>query len=105
MSGKSLIKICLRKPISPSKRRKLAGGAKAQTKGIITNYYLRFIDKILEEMAKYPQMKDHYVLTNDAPIHTSKLIRVAIESRGYKYVRHHFEKRCMSLKILEFPGH
>ncbi|GAA5810908.1 hypothetical protein MFLAVUS_004336 [Mucor flavus] len=50
--------------------------------GIITNHYLRFIDDILEEMDTYPEMKGHYLLMDNAPIHTSKLIRVAIESCG-----------------------
>lgn len=74
------------KAYSPSKKRKLAGGAKVQTKGTITNHYLRFIDDILEEMDKYPEMKGHYLLMDNAPIHTSNLIRVAIKSRGYKCI-------------------
>lgn len=86
ISSKGLIKVCVRKSIPPSKKRKLAGGAKAQTKGTITNHYLRFIDDILEEMDKYPEMKGHYLLMDNAPIHTSKLIRVAIKSLGYKCI-------------------
>lgn len=86
ISSKGLIKVCLRKPIPPSKKRKLAGGAKVQTKGTITNHYLRFIDDILEEMDKYPEMKGHCLIMDNAPIHTSKLIRATIESRGYKCI-------------------
>ena len=37
-------------------------------------------------MDKYPEMKGHYLLMDNAPIHTSKLIRTTIESRGYKCI-------------------
>ncbi|KAI8988442.1 hypothetical protein BDF20DRAFT_855702 [Mycotypha africana] len=67
ISSKGLIKVCLRKPLPPSEKRKLAGGAKAQTKDTVTNHYLKFIDDVLEEMDKYPEMKGHYLLMEMLP--------------------------------------
>lgn len=83
---KGLIKICLRKPIPPesSKKRKLAGGAKKLTKGTNTNHYVNFVNDILKEMDKFPEMKGYFLIMDNAPIHTNKIIRSIIEERGYR---------------------
>ena len=47
ISAKDLIKISLRKPMYSSKKRKLAGGRKLQTKGTVTNHYVNFIKDVL----------------------------------------------------------
>lgn len=37
-------------------------------------------------MDKYPEMKGHYLIMDNAPIQTSKIIRKVIEPRGYRYI-------------------
>jgi transposase len=86
ISAKGLIKISLRKPMVPSKKRKLAGDRKQQTKGTVTNHYVNFIKDVLAEMDKFPEMKRHYLTMDNVPIHTGKIIGEMIEERGYKYV-------------------
>ncbi|KAG1137510.1 hypothetical protein G6F38_011255 [Rhizopus arrhizus] len=81
-----IIKISLRKPIPFSKKRKLAGDKKQQTKGTVTNHYVNFIKDILAEMDTFPEMKGHYLIMDNAPIHTSKIIGEMIEERGYKCI-------------------
>lgn len=83
---KGLIKICLRKPIPPesSKKRKLAGGVKKSSKGTTTNHYVNFVKDILNEMDRFPEMKGFFLIMDNAPIHTNKLLRSIIEDRGYR---------------------
>ncbi|KAG0736280.1 hypothetical protein G6F57_014189 [Rhizopus arrhizus] len=40
----------------------------------------------LDEMDKYPHMKGHYIVMDNAPIHTHENIKKYIEYRGYKGV-------------------
>ncbi|CEP16413.1 hypothetical protein [Parasitella parasitica] len=86
ISSKGLIKVCLRKPVPPpsSKKRKLTGTTKKQTKGTNTNHYANFVSDILAEMDKFPEMKGHFLIMGNAPIHTNKIIRTMIEERGYR---------------------
>lgn len=69
-----------------SKKRKLAGDRKQQTKGTITNHYINFIKDVLAEMDKFPEMKGHYLIMDNAPIHTGKIIGEMIKERGYKCI-------------------
>jgi transposase len=85
-SAEGLIKISSRKPIPFSKKRKLGGDKKRQTKGTVTNYYVNFIKDILAEMDKLPEMKGHCLIMDSAPIHTSKIIGEIIKERGYKCI-------------------
>ncbi|GAA5803518.1 hypothetical protein HPULCUR_009000 [Helicostylum pulchrum] len=82
-SAKGPIKVFLRKPIPPSKKRKLLNGKQHQAKRIVTSHYLSFIQDVLAEMDQFPEMRDHYLIMDNAPTHTSKLIRETIEDRGY----------------------
>lgn len=43
-----------------------------------------FIAKTLDEMDKFPEMKDFYLVMDNAPIHTSQDITTMVEARGYK---------------------
>ncbi|KAG1285866.1 hypothetical protein G6F62_011781 [Rhizopus arrhizus] len=45
-----------------------------------------FIKATLDEMDKYPEMKGHYLVMDNAPIHSSTDIGKYINSRGYRYV-------------------
>ena len=53
---------------------------------IVTGYYLIFLKATLHEMDKYPDMKGHYLVIDNAPIHSSTDIGKYINSRGYRYV-------------------
>ncbi|OBZ90452.1 hypothetical protein A0J61_01499 [Choanephora cucurbitarum] len=44
------------------------------------------IDDTPEGMDRYPEMKGHYLLMANAPVHTSRLIMFAVESRGHKCI-------------------
>ncbi|CEP12412.1 hypothetical protein [Parasitella parasitica] len=85
-SARGLIKVSLRKPVPPSKKRKLAGGAKQQTKGTVTNHYVNFISDIMNEMDKFPEMKGSFLIMDNAPIHTNKIIKQMIEERDYRCI-------------------
>jgi transposase len=76
----------LRKPIPFLKKRKLAGDKKQQTKGTVINHYVNFIKDILAEMDKFPEMKGHYLIMDNAPIHTGKIIGEMIEERSYNCI-------------------
>ncbi|EIE77963.1 hypothetical protein RO3G_02667 [Rhizopus delemar RA 99-880] len=55
-------------------------------RGIVTGNYLSFLKATLDEMDKYPEMKGHYLVMDNAPIHSSADIRKYIYSRGYRCV-------------------
>ncbi|KAG2213441.1 hypothetical protein INT47_009115 [Mucor saturninus] len=76
----------LRKPMVPSKKRKLAGDRKQQTKGTVATHYANFIKDVRAGMDKFPEMKGHYLIMDNAPIHTGKIIGEMIEERGYKCI-------------------
>ncbi|CEP15814.1 hypothetical protein [Parasitella parasitica] len=86
ISAKVLIKISLKKPMSPSKKRKLAGGRKQQTKGTVTNHQVYFIKEVLAEMDKFPEMKGHYLIMDNAPIYTGKIIGEMTWECGYNCI-------------------
>ncbi|KAG1298400.1 hypothetical protein G6F66_001759 [Rhizopus arrhizus] len=55
-------------------------------KRTVTGHYLSFLKATLDEMDKYPEMKGHYLVMDNAPIHSSTDIGNYIHSRGYPYV-------------------
>ncbi|KAG2195416.1 hypothetical protein INT47_002855 [Mucor saturninus] len=81
---KVLLKVCLRKPVPPPsfKKLKLTGGAKKHAKGTNTNRYVNFIS----EMDKPPEMNGHFLIMDNAPIYTNKIIRPIVEESGYRCV-------------------
>ncbi|KAG1441279.1 hypothetical protein G6F56_011556 [Rhizopus delemar] len=92
ISARDVISIEIRVPLKP-KRLKVDGAKKRkktpatkQSKGTVTGHYLRFISKALDEMDKFPDMKNFYIVMNNVPIHTSKDITIMIESRGYRAI-------------------
>ncbi|KAG1137106.1 hypothetical protein G6F37_011480 [Rhizopus arrhizus] len=56
------------------------------TVGTLTSHYISFLKMALNEMDKYPHMKGHYIVMDNAPIHTNENIKKYIEYRGYKCV-------------------
>ncbi|RCH94575.1 hypothetical protein CU098_009345 [Rhizopus stolonifer] len=67
----------------PAKKRKAEGYISS---GTVTGHYISFLKMTLDEMDKHPHMKGHYVVMDNAPIHTHKNIKKYIEYRGYKCV-------------------
>ena len=93
ISPYGVVNIQVRRPRSsvPSKKRKIAGDtAKATVMtgkgGTVTGHYFNFIAKTIDILDKHPQFKGHYLVMDNAPIHTNEDIRKYVESRGYDCV-------------------
>ncbi|KAL1934995.1 hypothetical protein VTP01DRAFT_4135 [Rhizomucor pusillus] len=84
ISASGLIKCSLRLPQPPAKKRKREGHADLTSTGTATGHYLSFLKVTMDEMDKYPQMKGHYLVMDNAPIHKSDDISKYVESRGYR---------------------
>ncbi|KAL1933910.1 hypothetical protein VTP01DRAFT_8000 [Rhizomucor pusillus] len=52
-------------------------------RGTVTGHYLSFLKATMDEMDKYEQMKGHYLVMDNAPIHKAEDIFKYIESREY----------------------
>ncbi|KAG0184568.1 hypothetical protein DFQ28_010904, partial [Apophysomyces sp. BC1034] len=74
----------LRLPQVPSQKTKRTGKFETVSEGTVTDYYLSFLKATLDEMDKYEQIKSHYLVMDNAPIHEAKEISKYIESRGYR---------------------
>jgi transposase len=87
ISAEGLIKCSLRLPQPPSnKKRKRGDGIERVSKGTVTGHYVTFLKATMDEMDQYPHMKGHYLVMDNAPIHTSEDIAKYVESRGYRCV-------------------
>lgn len=85
ISTSGIINISLRVP-KPNKKRKFESETSTNSIGTVTGHYLSFLKATLDEMDKYPEMKGHYLVMDNAPIHGSVDIGRYIRSRGYRYV-------------------
>ncbi|KAG1375973.1 hypothetical protein G6F60_008482 [Rhizopus arrhizus] len=85
ISANGLINVSLRVP-KRIKKRKLGSDTNAYNIGTVTGHYLTFLKVTLDEMDKYPEMKGHYLVMDNAPIHSSPDTGKYIHSRGYQYV-------------------
>ncbi|KAG0752645.1 hypothetical protein G6F62_012215 [Rhizopus arrhizus] len=87
ISAQGLIKCSLRLPQPPSnKKRKRGEDIGRVSKGTVTGHYVSFLKATMDEMDQYPHMKGHYLVMDNAPIHTSVDIAKYVESRGYRCV-------------------
>lgn len=95
ISARGVVNMCLRVPLAPKKikiqggkKRKAALPKKPQSKGTTTSHYLRFINGTLDVMDKYPEMRNFYLIMDNAPIHRSQEVTDLVEGRnkGYKCV-------------------
>jgi transposase len=68
----------------PVKKRKAGQESGYVSSGTVTGHYISFLKDTLDEMDKYPQMKGHYLVMDNAPIHKSEDIAKYIASRGYR---------------------
>lgn len=85
ISAEGLIKCSLRLPQPPSNRKRKRGdGIGHISKGTVTGHYISFLKATMDEMDRYPHMKGHYLVMDNAPIHTSEDIAKYVESRGYR---------------------
>ncbi|CEG63391.1 hypothetical protein RMATCC62417_00542 [Rhizopus microsporus] len=82
ISAPGLIAVGVKKP-RPAKKRKVDGYISS---GTVTGYYISFLKTTLDEMDKHLHMKGHYIVMDNAPIHTHENIKKYIEYRGYKCV-------------------
>lgn len=77
--------IQLRRPTIPSKKRRLGsnGLVVSGAGGTVTSHYINFVKSTLDVLDKHEEFKGHYIVMDNAPIHTSKDIERYITSRGY----------------------
>ncbi|GAA5811717.1 hypothetical protein MFLAVUS_005158 [Mucor flavus] len=87
ITAHDVISIESREPLKPKKvkvdgsRKRKKPLSKASRKGTVTGYYMRFISKTLDEMDKFPEMRNFYIIMDNAQIHTSDIITSLIEMR------------------------
>jgi transposase len=85
ISAEGLIQCSLRLPQPLSnKKRKREGGVGQMSKGTVTGHYISFLKATMDEMDRYPYMKSHCLVMDNAPIHTSEDIAKYVKSRGYR---------------------
>ncbi|EIE79863.1 hypothetical protein RO3G_04568 [Rhizopus delemar RA 99-880] len=97
ISAKLVICMELRKPqeertkrikidFANHKRKAPAKTKKPASKSTVADHYLRFLEKTMDEMDCFPELKGYYIVMDNAPIHTSDQIDKMIVARGYKSI-------------------
>lgn len=76
------------KVAAPQKKKKTISGVVASTKdkgkgGTVTAHCFNFIASTLNVMDQHEDFKGHYIIMDNAPIHTNKDIQLYIKGRGY----------------------
>src|ERR1700730_1687124 len=87
ISQAGVIDISLRKPqaVSVSKKRKANDTTATVISGRVgtrTEHFLTYISNVMDVLDRN-DMKGHYIVMDNAPIHTPVQVRDLIESRGY----------------------
>ena len=90
ISQAGVIDISLKKPhaVSVSKKRKAndtTGKAINGRIGTRTEHFLAYISNVMDALDRN-DMKGHYLVMDNAPIHTPFKVRELVEGRGYKYL-------------------
>lgn len=85
LGATGLINVSLRVP-KRIKKRKLGRETDGYSIGTVTGHYLSFLKATLDEMDTYPEMKGHYLVIDNAPIHSSIDIGKYVNSREYRCV-------------------
>ncbi|KAG1349283.1 hypothetical protein G6F62_003630 [Rhizopus arrhizus] len=70
ISATGLINVSLRVP-KRIKKRKLGREIGGYSTGTVIGHYLSFLKATLDEMDRYPEMKGHYLVMDNTPIHSS----------------------------------
>ncbi|KAG1464724.1 hypothetical protein G6F56_005024 [Rhizopus delemar] len=86
ISATRLIKISLGMPQLSKESMIDYQSAESNTVGVVAGHYLNFVKATLDEMDHHPEMKGHYLVMDNAPVHNSKEIGEYINSRGYQYI-------------------
>lgn len=87
ISAEGLIKCSLRLPQPPSNTKRERGDSvRHASKETVTGHYVSFLKATMDEMDQYPHMKCHYLVMDNALIHTSEDIAKYIESHSYRCV-------------------
>lgn len=58
----------------------------SKQRGVVTNHYVNSIKDILTEMDKFPKIKGHYRIIDNAAIHRGNIIGEIIKKRGDKCI-------------------
>lgn len=66
------------------KRKTPSSNKKSVLRGTVTGHYLVFLEKTMDEIDCLPEMKGHYIVVDNASIHTAKEIDELITRRGCK---------------------
>jgi hypothetical protein len=88
------VNIEIRLPNSKPKRIKVDGARKRKQpppkkpapKGTVTGHYILFLQKTMNCMDQFPEMKGFYIVMDNAPIHTADEIEEMISKRGYRSI-------------------
>ncbi|CEP07115.1 hypothetical protein, partial, partial [Parasitella parasitica] len=59
---------------------------KSTSKGTVTGHYLKFLEKTMDEMDCFPELKGYYIVMDNAPIHTAGQIDEMMVARGYRSI-------------------
>jgi hypothetical protein len=73
-SVSGVIKCSLRLPQVSSKKRKREDHSETTSRGIVTGHYLGFLKATIDKLNISEQMKSHYLVKDNAPIHRVKEI-------------------------------
>lgn len=68
-----------RKRKAPTEKKKKSGGTE-------TGHYVRFLDKCMDEVDLYPELKAHYIVMDNASIHIADRIDEMFTERGYRSI-------------------
>lgn len=74
------------KIVHSGRKRKAPTEEKKKSWGTETGHYVRFLEKRMDEMDLYPELKGHYIVMDNAPIHTADRINEMITERGYSSI-------------------
>lgn len=69
-----------------SNRKRKASAQKKRSKGTVTGHFLKFLEKTMDEMDYFPELKGYYIVMDNAPIHTAAQIDEMIVERGYRSI-------------------
>lgn len=84
-TAQGVISVEIREPLMEAERERCPQRKKI-TKGTVTGYYMKLISKTLDEMDRFPEIRNFYIVMGNAPIHTSQDITNLIETRGYRAI-------------------
>lgn len=84
ISASGLIQCNLRLLQASTRKRKRTNASEVIYRGTVTDHYLSFLKATMDAMDKFNNMKEHYLVMDNAPIYKAETISRYIESRGYR---------------------